>query len=261
MIGDNGNVYKIVHGGGFVSFTYAPQVIARVVQHLDYSPTGEAGQHWVTTTDRANPVLTPGSATNVGAGDFLYGENGNDVIHGMSGDDALWGDAGADDLYGEAGHDWVSGGSGVDGVLGDDGLLLTSRNGSTEPLNYRDVATVQGPVTSNGPHHSAEVNLTLRLVKVADLEPFYVGYNDVLYGGLGDDFVHGGEGDDAMSGGEALAAYYTSDPLATLALYYADGDPLQFGFSDPEEFRHYDEDERCVRCWSARPMAPPACPS
>ncbi len=242
MIGDNGNIYKIIGAdGGFESFTHQAQVIPRVVQHLDYSPTGEAGQHWLTTTDRAHPVLTAGTDTNIGGGDFLHGENGNDVIHGMTGDDALWGEAGDDDLYGQAGNDWVSGGTGIDGILGDDGLILTSRNGSTEPLNYRDVPTVEGTVTSNGPHHSAVVNPAGALVKVADLEPFYVGYNDVLYGGLGNDFVHGGEGDDAMSGGEALTAYYTADPLAALALYYADDNPLQFGYSDPEEFRHYDE--------------------
>jgi Ca2+-binding RTX toxin-like protein len=242
LIGDNGNIYRIIGASGaFESFTHAPQVIPRVVRLLDYSPTGEARPYWLTTTDPARPVLTPGTGTNIGGGDFLHGENGNDVIHGMSGDDAIWGDAGDDDLYGEAGHDWVSGGTGIDGILGDDGLILTSRNGTTEPLNHVDVPTVQGTVTSNGPHHSAVVNATGTLVKAADLEPFYVGYNDVLYGGLGNDFVHGGEGDDAMSGGEALAAYYTADPLATLALYYLDDNPLQFGFSDPEEFRHYDE--------------------
>ncbi|HET7352029.1 MAG TPA: hypothetical protein VFJ28_13915 [Marmoricola sp.] len=242
MVGDNGNIYKVIGASGaFESFTYEPQVIPRVVKLLDYSPTGEARSYWSTTTDPARPVLIPGTGSNIGAGDFLHGEAGNDVIHGMSGDDAIWGDAGDDDLYGEAGHDWVSGGTGIDGVLGDDGLILTSRNGTTEPLNYVDEPTVQGTVTSNGPHHSAVVNATGTLVKAADLEPFHVGYNDVLYGGLGNDFVHGGEGDDAMSGGEALAAYYTADPLATLALYYLDDNPLQFGFSDPEEFRHYDE--------------------
>ena len=242
MIGDNGNIYKIIGAdGAFKSFTYVPQVIPRVVTHLDYSPTGEARPYWLTTTDRARPVLSAGTASSIGAGDFLHGENGNDVIHGMTGDDAIWGDAGDDDLYGQAGNDWVSGGAGTDGLIGDDGLLLTSRNGSTEPLNYVDAPTVQSTVTSNGPHHSAVINATGTLNKAVDLEPFYIGYNDVMYGGLGDDFVHGGEGDDAISGGEALAAYYTSDPLATLALYYLDDDPLQFGFTDPEEFRHYNE--------------------
>ena len=242
LVGDNGNIYKVVGSNGqFLSFTYAAQVVPRVVQHLDYSPTGEVGTYWLTTTDRAKPVKVSGTGTNIGGADFLHGENGNDVIHGMAGDDAIWGEAGDDDLYGQAGEDWISGGAGTDGLVGDDGLLLTSRNGSTEPLNQVDTPTVQRTVTSNGPHHNVVIDVRGTLVKVADLEPFYVGYNDVMYGGLGSDFAHGGEGDDAISGGEALAAYYTIDPLATLALYYLDDNPLQFGYSDPEEFRYYDE--------------------
>ena len=244
LVGDNGNIYKVIgNNGQFLSFTYAAQVIPRVVRHLDYSPTGEVGTYWLTMTDRAKPAKVSGTGTNIGGADFLHGENGNDVIHGMSGDDAIWGEAGDDDLYGQAGEDWISGGAGTDGLIGDDGLLLTSRNGSTEPLNYVDIPTVQSTVTSNGPHHAAVVNVTGTLVKAADLEPFYVGYNDVMYGGLGSDFAHGGEGDDAISGGEALAAFYTTDPLATLALYYLDDNPLQFGYSDPEEFRYYNEND------------------
>ena len=244
LVGDNGNIYKVIGiNGQFLSFTYAAQVIPRVVRHLDYSPTGEVGTYWLTTTDRAKPAKVSGTGTNVGGADFLHGENGNDVIHGMSGDDAIWGEAGDDDLYGQAGEDWISGGAGTDGLIGDDGLLLTSRNGSTEPLNHVDTPTVQSTVTSNGPHHAAVINVRGTLVKAADLEPFYVGYNDVMYGGLGSDFAHGGEGDDAISGGEALAAFYTTDPLATLALYYLDDNPLQFGYSDPEEFRYYNEND------------------
>ena len=70
-----------------------------------------------------------------------------------------------------------------------------------------------------------------------------MGWNDVLYGGLGNDFVHGGEGDDAISGGEALAAYYTLDPWATLAQYYKTANLLQFGVRDPEEFLLYNEND------------------
>ena len=62
--------------------------------------------------------------------------------------------------------------------------------------------------------------MTGLLNKQADVEPFYIGHNDVAYGGLGSDFMHGGAGDDAMSGAEALAFYYVGDPLALLAQYY-----------------------------------------
>ena len=89
---------------------------------------------------------------------------------------------------------------------------------------------------------------TLALRKEANLEPFYIGNNDVMYGGLGDDLLHGGAGDDAMSGAEALAFYYTGDPLATLAAlsaYYAVGNVLQHAYrpAQPEEFRWFNEND------------------
>ena len=46
----------------------------------------------------------------------------------------LYGDGQDDDIYGGTGHDRIFGGSGVDGIVADDGILLTSRNGLTEPL-------------------------------------------------------------------------------------------------------------------------------
>ncbi len=53
----------------------------------------------------------------------------------MVGNDVIFGDAGDDDLYGGGGSDRIYGGNGEDGMLGDDGWILTSRNGLTEPLN------------------------------------------------------------------------------------------------------------------------------
>jgi hypothetical protein len=40
-----------------------------------------------------------------------------------------------------------------------------------------------------------------------------LGGNDVVYGGLGDDFLHAGAGNDAVSGAEATAAFYTDAPV------------------------------------------------
>ena len=95
----------------------------------------------------------------------------------------------------------------MDGILGDDGLFFTSRNGTAEPL-YGIAATTQTTLTLNGDQQDTVINVTGALNKAADLEPFYIGHNDVVYGGLGSDFIHGGAGDDAMSGAEALAFYY-----------------------------------------------------
>ncbi|HET7305708.1 MAG TPA: hypothetical protein VFJ12_14290 [Segeticoccus sp.] len=246
IVGDNGAIIAVVGDrGAFLSFTYdtSGAVIPRVVVLLDYSPAGEDASHWLVTDDPAAPTRAPGTGTNTGGPDFLHGEAGDDVIHGATGDDALFGDGQDDDLYGEAGQDWISGGTGTDGVVGDDGLVLTSRNGSTEPLSGVTTPTWQQRIKGNGPHHSAVVNVTGTLLKAVDLEPFGLGYDDVLYGGRGDDFLHGGEGNDAISGDEALPGYYVDDPWALLARYYDLDNLLGFGVDDPEKFLYYVPDD------------------
>ena len=250
ILGDNGKVIRLVSSAGlYLQFNYdsygAAKVIPRAVALLDYSPRGDAEYVSTNPTNQAVSTLVTTDAlrnTNIGGADFLHGESGDDIIHGQTGSDRIWGEGQSDDLYGESGYDWISGGTGVDGILGDDGLLLTSRNGTAEPL-YGIAATTQTTLSLNGDQQTTIVNVTGSLSKQADVEPFYLGHNDVLYGGLGNDFLHGGAGDDAMSGAEALAFYYVGDPLALLALYYKPGDVLQHGFraAAPDEFRYFDE--------------------
>jgi Ca2+-binding RTX toxin-like protein len=235
-----------VNGGGFRSFAYdtyagALRIIVRAVQLLDYSPTGDAQYIQTDAVSQATSTVVAGTNTNIGGGDFIRGESGDDVVHGQTGTDRIWGDGQDDDLYGESGYDWISGGAGDDGILGDDGVLLTSRNGVAEPL-YGLAATTQAVLSLSRDNQTTTIYSNLALRKEADLEPFYIGHNDVLYGGLGDDWLHAGAGDDAVSGAEALALYYNGDPLATLAAlsaYYAVGNVLQHGFrpAQPEEFR------------------------
>ncbi len=250
ILGDNGKVIRLVSSAGlYLQFNYdsygAAKVIPRAVALLDYSPRGDAEYVSTNPTNQAVSTLVTTDAlrnTNIGGADFLHGESGDDIIHGQTGSDRIWGEGQSDDLYGESGYDWISGGTGVDGILGDDGLLLTSRNGTAEPL-YGIAATTQTTLSLNGDQQTTIVNVTGSLSKQADVEPFYLGHNDVLYGGLGNDFLHGGAGDDAMSGAEALAFYYVGDPLALLGLYYKPGDVLQHGFraAAPDEFRYFDE--------------------
>ncbi|MEA3511223.1 MAG: hypothetical protein U9R51_07290, partial [Actinomycetota bacterium] len=254
ILGDNGRIFRIVgtHGtdsGDFLSFAYdtygtedTDRVKVRFHWFLDYTPYGGAG-YWSTEAPvhPSAPEWVDGAETNVGGGDFIHGEAGDDFIHGMTGSDALFGDGQDDDLYGEEGYDWISGGTGDDGILGDDGLLLTSRNGTTEPL-YGITASTESIISTPGDLQLATINVTGELAKAADLEPFWIGHNDVIYGGLGNDFIHAGVGDDAVSGAEALPFYYVNDPLSLLALYYEPGNVLQYDFrTGSGEFAYYDE--------------------
>jgi Ca2+-binding RTX toxin-like protein len=250
IAGDNASIYRLVAGGQFLAFAYdtygSLKLIPRAVVLLDYSPTGDAGY---LSTNPASPAATTavaGTGANIGGGDFLHGEGGDDTIHGQGGRDTIFGDGQDDSLYGEAGSDWLSGGAGDDGILGDDGLLRVSRNGVAEPL-YGIAASTQTVLTVNGDKQAMTVNFTGELHYTADLEPFFLGANDIAYGGLGNDFLHGGVGDDALSGAEALAFYYDAggNPLgvlAVLAAYYADGNPLGY---DPvtTKFRYFDAND------------------
>ncbi|NEQ36297.1 MAG: hypothetical protein F6K40_08385 [Okeania sp. SIO3I5] len=213
IIGDNGNIYRIVgtngtDSGAYLTFTYdsysnSKRLVPRAVELLDYIPGGDA---------------------NLGADDLIYGEAGDDEIYGMTGNDVIFGNAQDDNIMGGVGHDRIYGGTGEDGILGDDGLILINRNGETETLYGIDTATQQSSINLPGPFIGAVINISDRLNKQARLLAFESGGNDVIYGGLGDDFLHGGAEDDAISGAEALANFYNADPVS-------DFNPLRY---DPE---------------------------
>jgi Ca2+-binding RTX toxin-like protein len=206
ILGDNGNIYRLVNAaGGYRSFNYdnyagGLRIIPRAVRHLDYT--------------------FGGAASDIGAADLLHGESGDDSVYGTVGNDVLFGEGQDDDLFGGVGHDRIYAGSGEDGVLGDDGLILTSRNGLTEPLVGLTTLNLEFNNTLPGPYIGVWLYITGRINKADKLLAWNQGGNDVIYGGLGDDFLHGGQGDDAMSGAEAQAAFYNdlavsvTNPLA-----------------------------------------------
>jgi len=249
IAGDNAEIFRVVvRVGGtvkpgttctasaantcFAQFVYdnydgGLRIIPRAVQFLDYTLGGPAYNAAKAATDR-------------GAADEIHGESGDDQAYGMKGNDVLFGEGQDDDLIGGYGDDWISGGTGDDGVIGDDGRISTSRNNDTvgEPLYGVAALLSSDPDSreSNGnvidetiytPGHVQEAVINRRgfLNKSVNLTPFNVsaggeldtlfdanGYDDIVFGGLGNDFLHGGSGDDAMSGAEAL-------PLAFVQTY------------------------------------------
>jgi Ca2+-binding RTX toxin-like protein len=185
-----------------------------------------------------------GSNALYGGADIIHGESGDDVIYGGTGNDTIFGDGQNDLLYGNSGGDWISGGTGDDAVLGDDGLIMVQRNGTAEPL-YNLLSNAPVTLTSPGPAQSSDVYVVGTLRWVTDLEPFTIGGNDIIYGGLGNDSLHGGAGDDAISGAEALVNYYDNghNPLAYLqtliaAGYYTAGNVLGYD-TGTTLFRYY----------------------
>ena len=228
ILGDNGNIFRIVgtngaSSGSYLRFNYdnydpAAKIVVRAARMLDYTPGGL-------------DYNAAAAASNIGAADEIHGEAGDDFIFGMVGNDVLYGDGQNDIIIAGYGADWISGGTGDDGIVGDDGLIFASRNSTSygEPL-YGIAAIPAGQIntiisTPSG-QTVAVTNVDGRLKYTADLTPYSVDpsnaapttlmprplyANDIIYGGLGNDSIHGGAGEDAISGAEAPVLGYVSN--------------------------------------------------
>ena len=138
IVGDNGNIYRIVKvvntvsqfdTFGYDSYSSTMKIVVRAVELVDYTLGGPDFTSSPTDDD------TGTADGDIGAADEIHGESGDDFIYGQVGDDVLFGEGQDDDLIGGYGNDWISGGTGDDGVLGDDGRIYTSRNSTGgEPL-------------------------------------------------------------------------------------------------------------------------------
>ncbi|NVK42523.1 MAG: hypothetical protein HWE39_14880, partial [Oceanospirillaceae bacterium] len=224
---------------GFVDDGYGDDNLTIRVRAVDL---GDYGYEYADTGgDRDTLTFL---ATARGEGDLIYGESGDDTIHGMTGDDVIFGNSEHDDLYGEMGNDWIVGGTGVDGILGDDGLILSSRNSDqygeslygisallAEQTNLKknetaDPNSLNAEIVSPGNIQRAIINVENELTKSVELFAFRtddlegetvgefgeaIGFSDIIFGGLHNDFIHGGDGDDAISAAEALPIYYSGD--------------------------------------------------
>jgi Ca2+-binding RTX toxin-like protein len=219
ILGDNGNIYRIVGTSGFnYDNAYGLQIVVRAAQLLDYTPGGA-------------DYNAASQALDIGAADEIHGESGDDFIYAQVGNDVVFGDGQDDQIIGGYGNDWISAGTGDDAVLGDDGRIFASRNSSAfgEPL-YGIAAIPAGQLdaiveNSNG-NDIAITNARGNLKYTVDLTPYSVDpsnaapstsmprarfANDIIYGGQGNDTLHGGAGEDAISGAEAPAVSYVTN--------------------------------------------------
>ncbi|HKS60779.1 MAG TPA: hypothetical protein VJT13_03715, partial [Xanthobacteraceae bacterium] len=219
ILGDNGNIYRIVGTSGFnYDNNYGLQIVVRAAKLLDYTPGGA-------------DYNAAGQALDIGAADEIHGESGDDFIYAQVGNDVVFGDGQDDQIIGGYGNDWISAGTGDDAVLGDDGRIFASRNSSAfgEPL-YGIAPIPAGQLNaiienSNG-NDIAYTNFEGNLKYTVDLTPYSVDpsnaapstsmprarfANDIIYGGQGNDSLHGGAGEDAISGAEAQAVSYVTN--------------------------------------------------
>jgi Ca2+-binding RTX toxin-like protein len=219
ILGDNGNIYRIVGTAGFnYDNAYGEQIVVRAAQLLDYTPGGAD----------YNAV---DQALDIGAADELHGESGDDFIFAQVGNDVLFGEGQDDAIVGGYGNDWISGGTGDDGILGDDGRIFASRNSAAygEPIYgiaAIPAAQINELIENSSGTTVAMTNVNGALKYTADLTPYSVDptnaapttlmpralyANDIIYGGQGNDTLHGGAGEDAISGAEAPAVSYVTN--------------------------------------------------
>ncbi|PIE07140.1 MAG: hypothetical protein CSA74_08985 [Rhodobacterales bacterium] len=108
--------------------------------------------------------------------DIIVGTELDDEINGLAGDDTLSGLGGADLLRGGAGNDTIYGGADNDIIYGDE-----------EPAEDEDTPPAEGGETpAEGPEQP---------------EAEAVTYDDMLFGGRGNDRIYGGLGNDMLNGG------------------------------------------------------------
>ena len=265
IIANNGDIVRLVGvngvpmASGFLAFNYdnyagaTERIVARAFKLLDYTPGGPD------LLGQAGPVVTGAASANgvrdIGAfvlgsgqaqGTEIHGGNGDDFMYGGAGNDVMFGDGQDDTMIAGYGNDWMSGGAGDDGMLGDDGRLLNSREGFTEPLNGLTAARVEGTIGTSGNLQQALINVAGELLYIAvlipdNLDPLHrapftlmprpLFASDVMYGGLGSDMMHGGAGDDGILGAEAPVTSYTNSYNAAGAKL--NGAPIESDFGRP----------------------------
>ena len=132
-----------------------------------------------------------------GGNDTIYGGEGDDFIFGQQGADQIFGGAGEDDILGgnnviggADGSDTIDSGAGADVVLGDNGVILRT-------------VTVENWKTMDWARDLAPSLAVTRAVTVYD-QIDYIGGNDTIRGGAGDDRLFGQRGNDTIDGCEGL---------------------------------------------------------
>jgi Ca2+-binding RTX toxin-like protein len=176
-------------------------------------------------------------ATDGGAGDHLFGNDGDDILLGQQGDDYIEGNAGSDDIIGghnvsgsgtgtpaqaSDGSDIIDGGSGEDFIAGDNATILR-RSDRISPLarglNGSALFDANGNAQVGAATSLPAVQAgapTLRDVILLDhssTTPANVhGAGDFIAGGADNDFIWGELGDDTVQGDSSVAD--TVNPVA-----------------------------------------------
>ena len=211
-------------------------IVVRAVELLDYTPGGTdvnpaAAKYDIGGNDEVHGESGDDFIYGMKGADALYGDGQNDDIIGGYGNDWISGGTGDDGVLGDDGRIYTSRNTGGNGTTFSEPLNNIKTLLTTDP----DTKNANGNVLNEfiytpGNIQQATINVSGALAKAFDITPFSQDNNwtgtgdeyatpdsggvsvagkphtsdDIIFGGLGNDFLHGGSGDDAISGAEAL---------------------------------------------------------
>jgi len=259
-------------------------IIVRAVELLDYT---QGGPDYL-----ASALNDFGGADEIhgeSGDDFIYGMRDADVLFGDSEDDDIIGGWGPDWISGGRDMDGVIGDDGRIYSSRYVEIQLSGNETEADKSDYSHYSEILNGVLgidefnkeirTPGNIQQAIIHPTLvlndftvtevgEIFKTVDLTPFHLSpvgeiddplftpmyANDIIFGGLGNDFLHGSAGDDGISGAEALPVYFNApvnpddpthtviDPERTLDHSQRPDDLLGF-LPGRIEFYDYDEED------------------
>jgi Ca2+-binding RTX toxin-like protein len=234
ILSNNGDIFRLVgtngsSTGGYLQFNYdnysttGAHIVPRAVRRLDYTPGGPD-----LNGGEAGPLVSAAHALNhfgdIGGPFEVHAEGGDAWIYGGPNAGVIYGGGQNDTIITGYGNDWVSGGRGQSCIIAGDGQCYASREQVAEPLYGIAATPLQSLIANPGNHLTALINVNAALNYTALIYPVPPAvnappgpmfrtkyYNDIVYGGWGDDAIHTTFGSDAVSGAEAPTYAFTNN--------------------------------------------------
>jgi Ca2+-binding RTX toxin-like protein/outer membrane protein OmpA-like peptidoglycan-associated protein len=144
-------------------------------------------------TYNSPPVVTETDDPDKGAGDKIFGDDGEDTLYGGKGDDEIHGGGNNDTIFGDSGIDTLHGDADDDTIFGDFGSFRLNAQNKLVPV-------VQVGGTESGDFIFGDAGDD-KLLGGGGPDDMHGGANnDTMWGGVGADLMHGDEGNDTIFG-------------------------------------------------------------
>ena len=201
---------------------------------VDYYIIGGTGSQTIKGGDGNDVIFGDNINGHNDDGNYIYSTNndGADTIHGGKGNDYIIGGAGNDRINGGSGKDYIDGGDGDDTLIG--GTVDIEDLDNTQ-FNYKELHGGAGndiiySTEETEAYAGGDKYFRNNIYGEDGDDTIYAnGYNDVVYGGVGDDEIH--------SYKNKQNGYYNSN--ASSLIYGGKGDDRIYLYGDAEQIGVY----------------------